>query len=258
MPTQWITTLRPRPRASVRLILLPDVGGTAATFRGWGDRLPAASEVGIVELPGRGSHLHEPPVSSVSEAADRLVTEIVAGTEYPAALFGHGLGALVAFEASRRLHVRGWPVLALFVSGQAAPTMGEVGPRLSHLPLERFGMEFQQRCDVLTSDARTDPNVGRTLLAIVRADLAMKENYRYEVSQPLPCPIVACDAVADPQASRTDIDGWRRETTSRFTVQRFGGDRSYVYREHEALTAIIGNHLSVMVSALARSAPIHR
>ena len=257
LPTQWITTLRPRPRASVRLILLPDVGGTAATFRGWGDRLPA-SEVGIVELPGRGSHLHEPPVSSVSDAADRLVTEIAAGTGYPAVLFGHGLGALVAFETSRRLHARGWPVLALFVSGQAAPTMGEAGLRLSHLPLERFGMEFQLHCDVLTSDARTDPDAIRTLLAIVRADLALKENYRYEASQPLRCPIVACDAVADPQASRTDIDGWQRETTSRFTVQRFGGDRSYIYREHEALTAFIGNHLSVMVSAHARSAPIHR
>ena len=119
-------------------------------------------------------------------------------------------------------------------------------------------MEFQLHCDVLTSDARTDPDAIRTLLAIVRADLALKENYRYEASQPLRCPIVACDAVADPQASRTDIDGWQRETTSRFTVQRFGGDRSYIYREHEALTAFIGNHLSVMVSALARSAPIHR
>jgi medium-chain acyl-[acyl-carrier-protein] hydrolase len=234
------------------------VGGTAATFRGWGDRLPPAAEVGIVELPGRGSHLHEPAVSSISEAADRLATEIMAGSGYPAVLFGHGLGALVAFEASRRLDARGWPLLALFVSGQAAPTMEGAGPPLSQLPLERFGMEFQLRCDVLTSEARTDPDAMRTLLSIVRADLAMKENYRYEASQPLRCPIVACDALADPQAARTDIDGWRRETTGRFMTQRFGGDRSYIYRESEALTAIIGNHLSVMVSALARSAPMHR
>jgi surfactin synthase thioesterase subunit len=196
-------------------------------------------------------------VASVSDAADRLATEIVAGIGHPAVLFGHGLGALVAFETSRQLHARGWPVLALFVSGQAAPTMGEAGPRLAHLPLERFGMEFQARCDVLASDARTDPDLMRALLSIVRADLAMKENYRYEASPPLQCPIVACDAPADPQASRTDIDAWRRETTGRFIVQRFGGDRSYIYREQEALTAIIGNHLSVVVSALARSAPMH-
>ena len=66
------------------------------------------------------------------------------------------------------------------------------------------------------------------------------------------------DAVADPQAARSDVEGWRRETAGRFSVQRFGGDRSYVQREREALTALIGNHLSVMVGALARSAPVPR
>jgi len=254
LPAQWITIPRPNPRASIRLILLPDVGGTAATFRGWGERLPASAEVGVVELPGRGSHLHEPAAPSVTDAADRVAAEIVMGTGYPTALFGHGLGALVAFEAARRLHVRGWPILALFVSGQAAPTLGNSSPRLSQLPLERFDMELQQRCDLLTSDARTDPDALRRLLSIVRADVSMKETYRYEPLQALRCPIVACDAPADPQGSRNDIDAWRRETTGRFAAQRFGGDRSYIYREQESLTAIIGNHLSVMVSALRRSA----
>ena len=82
----------------------------------------------------------------------------------------------------------------------------------------------------------------------------MTERYRYETAPPLSCPIVACDAMADPHASRGDAEGWKRETTGRFSIQRFGGDRSYIHLEKEALTALIGNHLSVIVGALARSA----
>ena len=81
----------------------------------------------------------------------------------------------------------------------------------------------------------------------------MLENYHYEAAQPLHCPIVACDALADPHASRGDAEGWKLETTGRFSIQRFGGDRSYIHREKEALTALIGNPLSVRVGALARS-----
>jgi medium-chain acyl-[acyl-carrier-protein] hydrolase len=258
LPTpHWIVTPRPNPRAALRLILTPDAGGSPATFRGWCERLPAAA-VGIVQLPGRAALVREPFVQSVAEAAERVADEVTAGADDPTVLFGHGLGALIAFEAARRLSARHWPVLGLFVSGQGAPSLGLMAPRISDLPADEFVAQLRQRRHVLPADAAADPDVLRMLLPIVRADVGMTESYRYEPASPLRCPIIACDAVADPLASASDVDGWKRETTGRFSVQRFGGDRSYVQREHEALTALIGNHLSVMLGALARSAPAPR
>jgi medium-chain acyl-[acyl-carrier-protein] hydrolase len=252
--TQWIVTPRPNPRASIRLVLLADLGGSAATFRGWSERLPTAN-LGVVQLPGRESRLREPFVQSVAEAAQAVADEVVVGGQ-PAVLFGHGLGALIAFETARCLETRHWPVLALFVSGQSPPALATEVPRLADAPADELLEQLKCRRHVLPGDVAADPDALRIALPIVRADLAIIESYRYESREPLRWPLIACDAVAEPHVSRDDVEGWRRETTGRFSVQRFGGDRSYIQREHEALTVLVGNHLSVLAGALARSALI--
>ena len=252
MVNQWIITPRPNPRASIRLILVPDAGGTSSTFRGWSDRLTAA-DVGVVQFPGPGNRLHEPPLQSVHDVAERVADEILAGSGFPTVLFGHGLGALIAFETARRLTARHWPLVGLFVSGHGGPALGRTAPSLADLPTDRFVAELRQR-HVLSPDLLSDPEAIRPFLPALRQDLAMMERYRYELAQPLSCPIVACDAMADPHVFRGDAEAWKRETTGRFSIQRFGGDRSYIHREREALTALISNHLSVIVGALARSA----
>ena len=256
MPTDWIFTPRPNSKASVRLILVPEAGGSVSAFRDWSDRLPAVN-VGCVQLPGRGDRLHEGPVESVQEAARHIADDIVTGTGCPTVLFGHGLGALIAFETARRLEARHWPMLALFVSGQARPALGTPPPRLSDLPFDQLVMELRQR-HVLPQELLSDPDAMRLVLHVIRADVALGEQYRYEPAHPLGCPIVACDAPADRHASRSGLEDWKQETTARFSIHCFGGDRSYIHKEREALTALIRNHVSVMMGALARSAPMPR
>ena len=256
LPTDWIFTPRPNSKASVRLILVPDAGGSVSAFRDWSERLPAVN-VGCVQLPGRGDRVHERPVESVQEAARHIADAIGAGTGSPTVLFGHGLGALIAFETARRLQARHWPMLALFVSGRAGPAVGPPAPRLSDLPFDQLVVELRQR-HVLPSELLSNPDAMRLVLHVIRADVAIAEEYRYEPAHPLGCPIVACDAPADPHASRSGVEDWKQETTARFSIHRFGGDRSYIHREREALTALIRNHVSVMMGALARSAPMPR
>src|SRR5262245_21392705 len=254
LPTDWIFTPRSNSKASVRLILVPDAGGSVSAFRDWDERLPTVN-VGCVQLPGRGDRLHERPVESVQEAARHIADDIGVGTGSPTVLFGHGLGALIAFETARRLQARHWPMLALFVSGQGGPALGPLSPMVSDLPFDQLVVELRRR-HVLPSELLSDPDAMRLVLHVIRADVAIAEEYRYEPAHPLGCPIVACDAPADPHASRSGLEAWKQETTARFSIHRFGGDRSYIHREREALTGLIRNHVSVMMGALARSAPI--
>ena len=251
MGAQWVVIPRPNPKAAIRLICIPHAGGGVSSFRGWSERIGIA-EVGIVELPGRGSRLREPVVESVAAAADGLVETMSRGPAAPTALFGHGLGALIAFEAARRLEAQGWPMLALFVSGRRAPSLPASGPALSRLPLEHLVEEAQRRSDVIPLDAALDRDSIRLLIPGVRADFAMLDGYVYQPGAPLRCPIVACGAASDPDASRNDQAAWRAETSARFSLHVFAGDASYLQREREAVTALIANQLSVMASALAR------
>jgi medium-chain acyl-[acyl-carrier-protein] hydrolase len=249
---QWVVTPRPNPKAAIRLICIPHAGGGVSSFRGWSERLGVA-EVGIVELPGRGSRLREPVVESVTAAADGLVDGLSrGGSAVPTVLFGHGLGALIAFEAARRLEARSWPLVALFVSGRRAPSLPASDPPLSRLPLDQLVEEAQRRSDVIPLDAALDRDSISLLIPGVRADFAMLDGYACQPGAPLRCPIVACGAASDPDASRTELGAWRAETAARFSLHVFAGDASYLQREREAVTALIANQLSVMVSALAR------
>jgi medium-chain acyl-[acyl-carrier-protein] hydrolase len=223
-----------------------------ASFRGWSDRLRLA-EVGFAELPGRGSRLREPAVASLAAAVHGLVDAIVRGRVAPTALFGHGLGAVIAFEAARDLQARSWPLLALFVSGRGAPSLPPTGPALSSLPLEQLQKEARRRSDVIALDDALDKDSIELLVPGVRADFEMLDRYVYQPGPPLRCPIVACGAAADPDVPRNDLSGWRAETSARFSVHILAADASYLQREHEALTALVANQLSVMASALVRA-----
>jgi medium-chain acyl-[acyl-carrier-protein] hydrolase len=247
----WVVIPRPNPKAAIRLICVPHAGGGVSSFRGWSERLGIA-EVGIVELPGRGSRLREPVVESVTAAADGLVQALGHDRVAPTALFGHGLGALIAFEAARRLEAAHWPLLALFVSGWRAPSMPVIVGASAGVPFDQLVEEALRRSDVVPLDAALDRDSIQLLIPGVRADLAMLENYSYQPAAQLRCPIIACSAASDPQVSRTDMTSWRGETAGRFSLHTFPGDSSYLQREREGVTALIANQLSVMAGALAR------
>src|SRR3954471_165510 len=95
---------RARPDAAVRLVCFPHAGGTASFFRQWSELVPEAVEVVALQYPGREDRLAEPLVPTMDELADQLA-EDVASLAGPTVLFGHSLGASVAYEVARRLAV---------------------------------------------------------------------------------------------------------------------------------------------------------
>ena len=206
----------------------------------------------IVQLPGRDSRLREPLLHSVTEAADALRSAIERVPPCPTVLLGHGLGALLAFETARRLQQTPSPPLALVASGCAGPR----GPRrltpIAHLPDDELVAEARRRYgwDVISDN----PEAAALALPSLRADHAMLESYHYEAGAPLDCPIIACGGAADRTAAPEEIEGWRAETRGRFTARVFAGGHLYPYQERAAITAAVGNQLSVILGARARSA----
>lgn len=104
----------PRPRwalcrarddsAALRMYCFPHSGGSPGEYMRWSDRLPG-TEVWGVQLPGRGSRLAESPFTDMPELVDAVVSGL--GFTGPYVLFGHSLGALVAFETAHALRERG-------------------------------------------------------------------------------------------------------------------------------------------------------
>src|ERR1700720_4333094 len=101
--TTWITCPRPHPQAALRLFCLPFAGGGASVYRSWGSQLPSSIEVCPVQLPGREERYGEPVFTSLIGLARAVAREMTPFLDRPFAVFGHSMGALLAFEVARSL-----------------------------------------------------------------------------------------------------------------------------------------------------------
>ena len=110
-------------------------------------------------------------------------------TDLPMAIFGHSMGALIAYEVACRIE----PGFAaapthLFVSGQRAPHLESDG-ELSYLsPAPQF-LDKVKRLNGTASAVFEHPELVDFLLPILRADFAVAETYTYRQSEPLNRPL---------------------------------------------------------------------
>src|SRR5204863_4860404 len=87
----------------------------------WDGALAPDIELWHVTLPGRGGRMREPFAREWAPLVQELATAIARDVPGPVALFGHSLGALLAFEVARRMTSAGRPPAHLVVSGRGAP-----------------------------------------------------------------------------------------------------------------------------------------
>jgi thioesterase domain-containing protein len=124
----WLRTLRSEAVVRHHLLCFPPGGGSATAYRDLAQRFGPGVAVFAVQYPGRQDRLGEDPITDLVALADRIAREVLAqGRVAGLSLFGHSMGATVAFETARRLERAGQPVTTLFVSGRPAPTFEETG-----------------------------------------------------------------------------------------------------------------------------------
>ena len=89
----------------MRVLAIPQAGMGAWAFQGWS--LPETVELLPVELPGRNSRMLEPKGQSMRQLVSALVDALSHTLdEKPFVVFGHSLGAWMAYEVCVELAQR--------------------------------------------------------------------------------------------------------------------------------------------------------
>lgn len=218
----------------LRLVCFAWAGGGANFFRKLNGRLAADVELIAVQLPGREDRFHEPRFTRMEQIVTQAKRELSPLADVPMMLFGHSMGALVAYEVAHAITCGGrFPLAGLIVSGSNAPHVKSCHTRCTHDASERDVLVDITKLGGTPPALLADENLMRSLLPSIRADYAVLEAYRAHPPLPLlDCPIIACAARADHCVSRAGIDAWGQYAGSIFENHWFDGDHFYLTEAH--------------------------
>lgn len=230
--SRWLPSLARAEPGALPLFCLPHAGGGASAFRGWAGRIPGVAVLPI-QPPGRETRLRETPFQRMEPLAAELagVLTAVAGTA-PYAVYGHSLGALVAFETLREIRrCGGTSPVHLFVSGCMAPQCAcDDGEPIATAPLETLVRKLRELGG--TPDwLLDDPSVLEMIVPPIRADFAVKESYAYYPEPPLAVPVTVLASSGDPRAPHGRQDRWRDQTTAAFRLHTLAGGHFAVFEQ---------------------------
>lgn len=250
--TRWLRCAFPVPAAAMRLVCLPYAGAGAATYAGWSVPGDLPVEVWAVQPPGRENRWGEEPARRAGPVVDAVVAELAPLLDRPVVLFGHSMGALLAFEVARRLRAQRHQEPAhLFLSAFRAADLPPWRPPASTLPDDAL----LRRVDEMMGPARNvvrDRNLLVAMIPTLRVDLELCETYTYVAQAPLAVPMTCFAAVDDPEVRVDEMAGWQRHTSGAFRLHTFTGGHLFLRdQEPEVLTRIATDIADAAVAASA-------
>lgn len=229
----------------IRLLCLPYAGGGVGLYRTWGERLPASVGVLPVHMPGREGRFKEPAISELPAAVDALYAGLKPIFDEPFALFGHSMGALLAFELSRRVHAeRGvWPI-HLFLSARRPPHLGPIHPNFHSLPMGSFVSHVQGWYDAFPQMVLDRPGLLEPFMPTLRADMRLLETYEWQQGPPMACPVTVFGGLHDRAVPVGSLKGWQQHSSEPVKVKVFSGRHFYLRDDDRDVVNAIGKVLA--------------
>jgi len=239
----------------VKLICFPYAGSSSFAYARWRERLPAWIDVVAVELPGRG-RLHAKPLQTrMADLLPLLRRELTVDYQRPFALFGHSLGASIAFEFAYQLEREiGVSPVVVFASAAHAPSSDE-RRRFVHLMSDIELIAELKRLNGTPPEVLASPELLELVLPVLRADFQLAAGYqRSQASISGPLHVLAGD---DDSLKPADLQVWHRHTQGPFQIDTFPGGHFYIQEQEAALLQLIARRLASLLASgtdLPRSA----
>ncbi|MCY1708685.1 thioesterase II family protein [Pannonibacter sp. SL95] len=211
----------------MNLFLLPFAGGAARSYSGLLDSMSDVCAPQAFDFPVTGRPYVDPPeVFTIQLLAKRLAKRWMY-EDQPFAVFGHSMGALVAFEAARCLRSLGKrkPDF-LILSSHRAPHLPLARPPLHLLSNKEFD-------DAIATYSGTPEEILKEqemmdlIRPTLRRDFAACETYEFEHQEQLDIPVICMGGRGDKEVSEEDLDAWSIHTRTYLGSKLFPGGHFY-------------------------------
>ena len=247
----WFTGTSPRAGVAFRLFCFPFAGGGASVFRTWGARVGTHIDICAMQPPGREERYHDAPFTDAVALASAAATAMQPHLDVSYALFGHSMGALVAFEVARALEALGAPPPRfLALSAYPAPHLATTRRQFHHLPTPAL-IEELKRLQGTPQAALDNPELMAFVLPTLRADFAVCDTYAYREARALALPLFVYGGQDDTDVSPSALDAWGAHTTGDVVRATLPGGHFFLQTHRDQF-------LDQLAAAIATTAPPHR
>ncbi|MBR8744255.1 thioesterase II family protein [Nocardiopsis sp. MG754419] len=229
--------LRSVPDSRFRLFLLHHAGGSHLGYRGWVRHFPADWEICLLDAPGRARRSAEEAFREAGALAEHMCEIVRPELDRPYGLFGHSMGALVAYEMTRRLSRT--PPAWLGVSAWS-PDPGPEHTEPRHLAPSARLRETLAAMGGTPRHALEDPALWSFVEPLVRADLQVVDTWSPDPrAAPLEVPLSVYGGADDQGMSPRRLAGWADHVRGGFDHHTLPGGHFYFTGRTEALVDLI-------------------
>ncbi|MBW0016059.1 MAG: thioesterase [Mycobacterium sp.] len=239
----WIRQFhKPDLPDSLPLLVFPHAGAGASAYREFSKVLSKTFNVIVFQYPGRQDRAAMALLDSLSEIAAGAFAEFPMSEHHraePIVMFGHSMGAMVAFEFARLAEAAGIELRQLNVSAAVAPCLAAAKP--SHpTDDDEALLNHLARLEGTETDVFTNRDLMRLTLPVVRADFKAFDAYSCTEDVKVAAPIHAMGGDQDPYVTLGDLYGWGKHTDS-LKVTMFDGGHFYLNQQLEAIAEVVAS-----------------
>jgi surfactin synthase thioesterase subunit len=233
----WVKRF-PGVRSGTATVVFPHAGGAAAAYRTFATALArSGADAYLVQYPQRADRLTDPAAETIEE----LANEIFAAGDWdkvgPLKLFGHCMGAIVAFEFARIAERARPTVEQLWTSASQAPSAVANGQPAPTTDRELLA----DMVDLGGTDPRllADEDFVGVLLPAVRADYQAFNRYSCARDVAIHADIYTVGGRHDHRISEEALQEWKFHTAGAFTVSLFDGGHFYINDHVDAVAQLV-------------------
>lgn len=226
----------------IKLFCLPFAGGSAFFYQKWKALVTADIELVSIELAGRGKRISDPLYADFIDAVNDVFESIRLQIDHrPYFIFGHSMGALLAYDLLHKIQTAGLGQPAhVFFSGSRAPHLQERN-KIFHLMSDS---EFKRE---VLSMGGTDPELFNHPELLNLFIPLMRNDFRIVEQRPKSKKIKAFSEPISVFLGKDDdftagqCDGWKWHTESLCNIHHFEGGHFFLLEHSRTLVGIINN-----------------
>lgn len=238
-----------------RLFCFPYGCGGASEYLPWIELFEDSAQVFPIQLPGREDRIEERPISNIGQLAEMIVHELQQLDTVPFAIYGHSLGALIAFRVAIELRKKKLPMpMHLFVGAYSSPDLipnpwlAKIKERLKVQGIKKLPdpskpiEDLQQMASIAMEEygeiANLEEGYVLDLIPTIFADLHLVDSFKSKKIRPFDFPISAFAGLSDDRVTVEEMKRWGAFTSGQFMLHQIEGDHFFLARQQSQNTLI--------------------